>query len=117
MTTLDETHNPALKSFVASANAPNCDFPIQNLPYGAFRRRSATGGPRIGVAIGNQILDVAAIADLLDGVAGHAAAACGAPHLNDLMGLGPSSWAALRSGLSQLLRTEAADRQARIERH
>ena len=70
--TIDETHDPALKSFIASANALGCDFPIQNLPYGAFRRRSATGGPRIGVAIGNQILDVAAIADLLDGEIGRA---------------------------------------------
>jgi len=115
--TIDQTHDPALKSFIASANAPGCDFPIQNLPYGAFRRRSATGGPRIGVAIGDQILDVAAIADLLDGAAGHAAAACGVAHLNDLMGLGPSSWAALRGGLSQLLSAGGADRRARIERH
>jgi fumarylacetoacetase len=117
MTSIDQTHDPALKSFVASANASTCDFPIQNLPYGAFRRRSATGGPRIGVAIGDQILDIAAVADLLDGAAGHAAAACAAPHLNDLMKLGPSSWAALRSGLSQLLSTGAADRQSRVERH
>jgi fumarylacetoacetase len=117
MTSVDQTHDPALKSFVASANAPNCDFPIQNLPYGAFRRRSATGGPRIGVAIGDQILDIAAVADLLDGAAGHAAAACGVPHLNDLMGLGPKFWEALRSGLSQLLSTGKADLQSRVERH
>src|SRR5215467_5767159 len=114
---IDRTHDPALKSFLASANVPGCDFPIQNLPYVSFRRRSATGGPRIGVAIGDQILDIAAVADLLDGAAGHAAAACAAPHLNDLMKLGPSSWAALRSGLSQLLSTGAADRQSRVERH
>jgi len=117
MTTLDETHNPALKSFVASANAPNCDFPIQNLPYGAFRRRSATGGPRIGVAIGDQILDIAAVADLLDAAAGHAAAACAVPHLNDLMKLGPKFWEVLRSGLSELLSTGKADLQSRVERH
>ena len=114
---LDQTHDPALQSFVAGANAPDCDFPIQNLPYGAFRRRSATGGPHIGVAIGDQILDIAAVADLLDGAAGHAAAACAVPHLNDLMALGPASWAALRSGLSQLLSTGTADRQSRVERH
>jgi fumarylacetoacetase len=117
MTSIDQTHDAALKSFIASANAPGCDFPIQNLPYGAFRRRSATGGPRIGVAIGDQILDIAAVADLLDGAAGHAAAACGVPYLNDLMKLGPTSGAALRSGLSQLLSTAGADRQSRIERH
>ena len=113
--TIDHTHDPALKSFIPSANAPDCDFPIQNLPYGAFRRRSATGGPRIGVAIGDEILDIAAVADLLDGAAGHAAAACAAPHLNDLMRLGPTYWAALRSELSQLLSTSDADRRSRVE--
>src|SRR5215470_9111559 len=102
--TIDQTHDPALRSFVASANAPDCDFPIQNLPYGAFRRRSSTGTPRIGVVIGDQILNIAA-------------AACAVPHLNDLMKLGPASWAALRSALSQLLSTDRADRQSRVERH
>ena len=48
---LDETHDPALRSFVASANAPDGDFPIQNLPYAVFRRRGES--PRVGVAIGD----------------------------------------------------------------
>jgi fumarylacetoacetase len=113
--TIDQTHDPALKSFIASANAPGCDFPIQNLPYGAFRRRSATGRPRIGVAIGDEMLDIAAVADLLDGAAGHAAAACAVPHLNDLMKLGPTYWSALRSELSQLLSTADAEQQSRVE--
>src|SRR5579859_7143165 len=78
--TLDETHNPTLKSFIASANVPDCDFPIQNLPYGAFRRRGAGGPPRIGVAIGDAVLDVAAVADLMDDAAAtRAAQACEAP--------------------------------------
>src|SRR5215467_39291 len=114
MTDIDHTHDPALKSFIASANRPGCDFPIQNLPYGAFRRHS-TGAPRIGVAIGDDILDIAAVGDLLDGAAWHAAAACAAAHLNDLMKLGPTFWAALRAGLSQLLSTADADRQSRVE--
>ncbi len=113
--TTDQTHDPALKSFIASANVPGCDFPIQNLPYGAFRRHSATGAPRIGVAIGDEVLDIAAVGDLLDGAAWHAAAACAVPHLNDLMRLGPTYWAALRCGLSQLLSTADADRQFRVE--
>src|ERR1700730_6365267 len=87
--TLDETHNPTLKSFIASANAPDCDFPIQNLPYGAFRPRGAGGTPRIGVAIGAAVLDIAAVADLMDEPAARAARACAAPHLNGLMELGP----------------------------
>jgi fumarylacetoacetase len=112
---IDQTHDPALKSFIASANVPGCDFPIQNLPYVAFRRRSATGEPRIGVAIGDDLLDIAAVADLLDGAAGHAAAACAAPHLNDLMKLGPTYWAALRCELSRLLSTSDAARRSRVE--
>ena len=94
-----------------------CDFPIQNLPYAAFRRRSATGGPHIGVAIGDQILDIAAASDLLDGAAGHAAAACGVAHLNDLIALGPAAWAALRAGLSKLLSSTDVDAQERVAHH
>jgi fumarylacetoacetase len=115
--TIDPTHDAALKSFVASANVPGCDFPIQNLPYAAFRRRSATGGPHIGVAIGDQILDIAAASDLLDGAAGHAAAACGVAYLNDMMALGPAAWAALRAGLSELLSTRDPDAQERVAHH
>ena len=115
--TVDHTHDPARQSFIASANVPGCDFPIQNLPYAAFRRRSATGGPHIGVAIGDQILDIAAASDLLDGAAGHAAAACGVAHLNDLIALGPAAWAALRAGLSKLLSSTDVDAQERVAHH
>lgn len=54
---LDETHDPALASWVESANAPDTDFPIQNLPFGRFRRTSENDW-RIGVAIGDQVLDL-----------------------------------------------------------
>jgi fumarylacetoacetase len=111
---LDETHDPALRSFVASANAPDGDFPIQNLPYAVFRTRGET--PRVGVAIGDEILDVAAVSGLLAGTAGTAAAACAAPHLNALMERGPQAWAALRTGLSRLLRHDAARREE-VARH
>ena len=57
-TLLDETHDPALKSWVASANAPDGDFPLQNLPFGRFRRRGSSEPWRIGVAIGEQVLDL-----------------------------------------------------------
>jgi len=56
--TMDATHDPALTSWVASANAPDADFPIQNLPYGRFRRRKVDEPWRIGVAIGDQVLDL-----------------------------------------------------------
>jgi len=55
---IDATHDPALLSWVASANAPDADFPIQNLPYGRFRRRKVDEPWRIGVAIGDQVLDL-----------------------------------------------------------
>jgi fumarylacetoacetase len=54
---IDETHDPELKSWVESANREGCDFPIQNLPLGVFRR-GADPHPRLGVAIGDFILDV-----------------------------------------------------------
>src|ERR687888_909062 len=58
---LDETHDPALTSWVESANVPGCDFPIQTLPFGIFRRKGRREPPRGGVAIGDQILDLAAL--------------------------------------------------------
>ena len=55
---LDHTHDPSLQSWVASAQAPGTDFPIQNLPYGRFRRAGTDEPLRIGVAIGDQVLDL-----------------------------------------------------------
>ena len=60
MTWLNETHAPALRSWLASANEPGSDFPIQNLPFGVFRRRGADEPFRGGVAIGDQVIDLAA---------------------------------------------------------
>jgi fumarylacetoacetase len=56
---IDSTHDPALQSWVESANNPKTDFPVQNLPFGSFRRRSE-GRQRLGVAIGDMLLDVTA---------------------------------------------------------
>jgi len=56
-TSIDATHDPELKSWLESANDPATDFPIQNLPFGRFRRASDMDW-RIGVAIGNQVLDL-----------------------------------------------------------
>jgi fumarylacetoacetase len=99
---LDETHDPARRSFVESANLPGCDFPIQNLPFGAFRA-VPDGQPRVGVAIGDQILDVSAAAAVFDGLAAAAAQACSAPFLNPLMAMGPQARSALRLELSRRL--------------
>ena len=111
---LNETHDPARRSLVESANAPDCDFAIQNLPFGVFRA-AAGGEPRVGVAIGDQILDVAAAGAGFEGLAGEAARACTAPPLNRLMALGPRAASALRLALSRALSTEHGDQ--RIRRH
>ena len=57
---LNETHDPALRSWVASAQADAADFPIQNLPFAVFRRRGRGEAWRGGVAIGDRIVDLAA---------------------------------------------------------
>jgi len=106
--TLNETHDAARRSFVESANAPGCDFPIQNLPFGVFRKTSGSQ-LRVGVAIGDQILDVAAAASLFDGLAADAARACAEPSLNHLMSLGPQAWSALRRALSNSLSAGSRD--------
>jgi fumarylacetoacetase len=107
MSTLNETHDPARRSWVTSANAPDAEFSIQNLPFGVYRPRSG-GTPRVGAAIGDQIFDIAGASSSFDGVAAKAAAASASPHLNDLMALGPNAWSALRLALSRLLSNESA---------
>jgi fumarylacetoacetase len=58
--TVDETHDARLESWVESANDPACEFPIQNLPFGRFRLPGERDGWHIGVAIGDQVLDLQA---------------------------------------------------------
>ena len=62
MNPLNETHDPGLRSWVAAANSPDCDFHLQNLPFAVFRRRGTQEPWRGGVAIGDQVLDLAAAA-------------------------------------------------------
>jgi fumarylacetoacetase len=114
MTMRNETHNPALQSWVASANTPGCDFPIQNLPFAVFRRKGSTETFRGGVAIGDHILDLAALAQagVLTGDAATAAQAGAQDKLNALMALGAPAWRALRLALSRALRAGAAEQTA-----
>ena len=56
---LNETHDPGLRSWVESANASGTDFPIQNLPFATLRRRGTDEPFRGGVAIGDQVVDLA----------------------------------------------------------
>ena len=117
--TLNETHAPNLRSWVASANTGTTDFPIQNLPYGVFRRTGSAEAYRVGVAIGDTILDMAAAVasgafSRVSDEARTAAQTCCAPVLNGLMDLGPAAWSALRLALSRILR-EGASEQAALQ--
>ena len=58
----NETHDPSLGSWVDSANDESGDFPVQNLPFGVFRRRSSSESFRGGIAIGDCIVDLGALA-------------------------------------------------------
>lgn len=107
---LNETHAPALNSWIESANLAGTDFPVQNLPFAAFRRAGSDEAFRGGVAIGDQIVDLALAAqcDALAPDARALAAACGEPSLNRFMAMGPGAWSALRLALSRALRAGAA---------
>lgn len=103
---IDATHDATLRSWVASANRAGCDFPIQNLPLGKFRRAGSSEPWRIGIAIGDQVLDLLLartqcawsgdVDRLLDPLAGG--------DMNRFMALGPAARRALRAAVSQLLR-------------
>ncbi|TWI69849.1 fumarylacetoacetate hydrolase [Pseudoduganella lurida] len=114
---LNETHDPKLASWVASANVPDTDFPIQNLPFALFRRRGTGEAWRGGVAIGDRIVDLSALGSLADAwddawddAARHAVALASRDSLNALMAAGPAAWSALRLALSRMLRSEAPAR-------
>ena len=128
---LNATHDPALKSWLDSANRADTDFPIQNLPFGVFRRRGGGEPFRGGVALGDQIVDLAAeelrgVCSQMaveggamastgvpaqsgtpaqqPGLAARALEACGEPTLNTFFASGRASWSALRAFLSEVLR-------------
>ena len=102
--TLDDTHDPALESWVESAHAPGCEFPIQNLPLGIFKRKGQKEPARGGVAIGDQILDLAAL-DIRTG-----------PTLNGLAAMGRSASRKLRRELSRALSVKSKQKK-RLQKH
>jgi fumarylacetoacetase len=95
---VDATHDPALRSWLESANDPATDFPIQNLPFGRFRRADDMDW-RIGVAIGDQVLDLrrARLIESYD--------------MNLIMRLAKEPRQALREAISQGLRAGGAKAQ------
>jgi fumarylacetoacetase len=114
---VDETHDPALRSWVTSANDPRSDFPVQNLPFGVFRRRGSDDSPGIGIAIGDRILDLAACAraGLLSGVES-AARFFVDDTLNRVLNEGRDVARALRLAASRLLRESGGGTAGRRER-
>jgi fumarylacetoacetase len=99
MNTLNATHDPKLRSWVTSANEAGGDFPIQNLPFGRFRPAGSSEGFRIGVAIGDQLLDLKA-AGLVD-----------TDDMNVLLAQGAAERQALRTAISEGL-CEGSAKQA-----
>jgi fumarylacetoacetase len=113
MPKLNETHDPALTSWVDSANEPDIDFPVQNLPYGVYTDPQ-TGRPKVGIAIGDMILDVTAAREkgVIGGAADDAAGACNGDTLNGLMAMGGRHWSALRAAASRALRYDTEEGEA-----
>lgn len=105
MSVINETHDPSLRSWVESANEPSTDFPIQNLPFGVFRRKGSNEDFRGGVAIGSEILDLKAASNVgaFSGIAARAAVQCTSSTLNGFFAMGPQAWSALRLALSHAL--------------
>lgn len=110
---LNETHDLDLQSWVTSANTDSTDFPIQNLPFAIFREKGSSNAFRGGVAIGEQVIDLAAVAQLrlFDGLAQQAVVACSKDELNEFMGMGSEAWSSLRLALSKALRVGAVEQE------
>ncbi|MFW7348364.1 MAG: fumarylacetoacetase [Pigmentiphaga sp.] len=106
---IDHTHDAAVRSRVPSANADGTPFPIQNLPLGVFRREGGNEAWRGGVALGDQVIDLAVLAasGVVTGAASGPLALAARPTLNDLLAAGPQAWLNLRHALFDLFRQQA----------
>ncbi|HSK10125.1 MAG TPA: fumarylacetoacetase [Vicinamibacterales bacterium] len=116
--TIDETHDPARESWVESANDPESDFPLQNLPFGVFedpRAGSREGAGRACVAIGDRVIDLRGLRDegWLDNLPRTVLDAIGQERLNGLMARTPGERQALRRAVADLL---SAGTSAAIDR-
>jgi fumarylacetoacetase len=113
-TLLDETHDPGLQSWVRSAQDPDTDFPLQNLPYGRFNRKGVDEPLRMGVAIGDQVLDLRLAASAMKWPTplGHAITALATGELKPLMAQTVAHRRLMRSTLSQALRLDSLEQAA-----
>ena len=103
---LNETHELGLVSWLASANESTTDFPIQNLPIAQFKVKGTEQAFRGGIAIGDQIVDLKALADksLFSGLVQDSLIACSQSELNEFMAMGPEAWSELRLAMSRAFR-------------
>jgi fumarylacetoacetase len=104
---------PLMRSWISAANAPDCPFPLNNLPCGVFTVGGET--PRCGIAIGDRIVDMAAL-EAAGLVRAAEAPVFAVPYWNDFMALGRDAWAATRARLRELLAEGAGEREA-VEPH
>jgi fumarylacetoacetase len=108
---LNRTHDAGARCWLASANAAGCDFPVQNLPFAMLRPAGSQQAFRAGVAVGDQVIDLAALAHKppagWSALAQQALSACAGPLLNDFMAMGQQAWSALRHALFDALRADA----------
>jgi fumarylacetoacetase len=107
---LDRTHDECALSWVETANTADAAFPIQNLPFGIFRRTGSGEAGRVGVAIGDQILNLAGCIGQLGASARTVAEAVTGPTLHALMALDPEGWTALRLGIFDILEASSPAR-------
>jgi len=117
---LDLTHDPAAESWVASAQSPTTDFPVQNLPFGVFSLHgNAVADDRIGVAIGDEVLDLHGCieAQVLGFERHDLQEACRAQKLNDLLALDRAAWLEVRLAVFELLTTQDPHLRTRVRRH
>lgn len=101
----DFTHDPQLLTWVPGADGHRC-FPVQNLPFGIFSR-AEPHDRRIGIAIGDYVLDLAAVAHLLPDGVKEVVPAAGVSALNALFAQGSDAMVRLRQGVSRLLTDQA----------
>ncbi len=109
---MDPTNDPALRSWVPVA--ADSHFPIQNLPFGVFRPRPGTA-PRVGVAIGDQVLDLGFLEEF--GYFSTSGQVSNGPSLNAFLARGRSSWREARTKISRLLRHDVADLRDQVALH
>jgi fumarylacetoacetase len=110
---INETHDPDQESWVESANDPDTDFPLQNLPFGVFDRANGAVQQRVGVAIGDQVLDL--VEASAQGLLGPHEPALFSGSLEPIMAQRPTVWRSIRRLVSTALRRDTDAGRRAIE--